>query len=317
MKQKILSLFSGVGGIELGFEQTGKFETVYANDFDKYACITYSANNNIKIDSRDIHNVNAESLPDCDVIAGGFPCQAFSIAGKQQGFNDDRGLLFFQMLRIINNKKPKIIFMENVKNLVSHDHGNTFKVICNSLLESGYYIKYKVMNTKNYSSIPQNRERIYIVGFLNKDTMNDFSFPSEVEAQKPISELINFDKTVDEKYYYKETQPSYMKMKAAMKYHDRTYSLHRGVMRASRVNTIPTLTAAMGGGGNNVPLILTLDNKIRKMTPREVFNAQGFPSNFVLPNCVSNTQLYKQAGNSVSVPVINRIAKQIIKAEKY
>ncbi|WP_285120384.1 DNA cytosine methyltransferase, partial [Lactococcus petauri] len=168
-KYNIAAFFSGVGGIELGFEQTNEFRAVYANEFDKYAQATYILNHpNIPLDCRDIHDVKEEEVLDnlgqdnIDIVVGGFPCQAFSIAGYRKGFNDDRGELFFQLLRIIKSKKPKAIFIENVKNMVSHDHGNTFKVIREALTKNNYFIKWKVLNGKDYGDVPQNRERIYI-----------------------------------------------------------------------------------------------------------------------------------------------------------
>ena len=175
-KYNIAAFFSGVGGIELGFEQTNEFRVVYANEFDKYARETYSLNYpDTKLDARDIHIVPADEVVDqdgndnIDIVVGGFPCQAFSIAGYRKGFEDDRGDLFFELLRIIEAKKPKAIFVENVKNMVSHDHGNTFKVIREALTENNYFIKWKVLNGKDFGNVPQNRERIYIVGFDNKE----------------------------------------------------------------------------------------------------------------------------------------------------
>ena len=164
-KYNLAGFFSGVGGIELGFTQTNEFRVVYANEFDKYARMTYQLNYpDTKLDSRDIHAVDPKEISqeNIDIIVGGFPCQAFSIAGYRKGFEDDRGDLFLELLRMIENRRPKAIFIENVKNLVSHDHGNTFKVIREALTENNYFIKWKVLNGKDYGNIPQNRERIYI-----------------------------------------------------------------------------------------------------------------------------------------------------------
>ena len=164
-KYQVDAFFAGVGGIELGFEQTGKFRIIYANEFDKNARITYKLNHpDIPLDGSDIHTVDPYGIPECDVIMGGFPCQAFSIAGYRKGFEDERGDLFFELLKMIKAKEPQAIFIENVKNMVTHDHGNTFKIIREALVVNGYYIKWKVLNGKDYENIPQNRERIYIVG---------------------------------------------------------------------------------------------------------------------------------------------------------
>lgn len=173
----IASFFAGIGGIDLGFEQTDYFKTIYANEFDKYAAGTYKLNfQKAKMDTRDITTVPASDVPDTDIIVGGFPCQAFSIAGAREGFNDKkgRGELFFELIRIIKEKKPRVAMFENVKNLVSHDNGNTFQVICSELDKMGYYHAYKIMNATEYGNIPQNRERIYIVAFRNKQDFNRF-----------------------------------------------------------------------------------------------------------------------------------------------
>ncbi|NYS48814.1 DNA cytosine methyltransferase [Streptococcus danieliae] len=321
-KYNLAAFFSGVGGIELGFEQTNEFRVVYANEFDKYARSTYSLNYpDTKLDSRDIHIVPANEVigsngeTDIDIIVGGFPCQAFSIAGYRKGFDDDRGDLFFELLRMIKSKKPKAIFIENVKNMVSHDHGNTFKVIREALTENNYFIKWKVLNGKDYGNIPQNRERIYIAGFDNKLAFDLFQFPDEIQLTTQLRDVINFSEKQDDIYYYsKEKQRFYDELKTAMTSQETVYQWRRQYVRENKNGVVPTLTANMGTGGHNVPLILTDDNTIRKLTPKETFNVQGYPKEFKLPDNISNAQLYKQAGNSVIVPVIKRIAENIAKS---
>ncbi|MGX7776322.1 DNA (cytosine-5-)-methyltransferase [Streptococcus pluranimalium] len=316
-KHNIAAFFSGVGGIELGFEQTNEFRVVFANEFDKYARKTYALNYpDTLLDSRDIHSVPAEEIGEnIDVIVGGFPCQAFSIAGYRKGFDDDRGDLFFELLRMIEAKRPKAIFIENVKNMVGHDHGNTFKVIREALTENGYFIKWKVLNGKDYGNIPQNRERIYIVGFDNKESFNHFEFPDEVELTTTLRDIIAFSDDKDTVYHYeKGRQPFYDLLKESMVSQNTVYQWRRQYVRENKSGVVPTLTANMGTGGHNVPLILTDSGKIRKLTPKETFNAQGYPKDFQLPEGVSNGQLYKQAGNSVVVPVIRRIAEKIAEA---
>lgn len=310
------AFFAGVGGIELGFTQTGEFRVVYANEFDKNARKTYAENNpETPLDGRDIHDVLTSEIPDSNVIMGGFPCQAFSIAGYRKGFEDERGDLFFELLRMINAKRPRVIFIENVKNLVSHDHGNTFKVIREALVENDYYIKWKVLNGKDYGNIPQNRERIYVVGFDNKEDYDRFSFPDPVKLTKTLHDVIDFHGKKDEKYYYREgKQPFYDKLVPEITSQDTAYQWRRQYVRANKSHVLPTLTANMGTGGHNVPLILTDSGEIRKLTPKECFNGQGYPKSFKLPEDESNGQLYKQAGNSVVVPVIHRIAKKICEA---
>ena len=310
------AFFAGVGGIELGFKQTGEFRVVYANEFDKNAQKTYAENNpETPLDGRDIHDVSPDEIPFSDVIMGGFPCQAFSIAGYRKGFEDERGDLFFELLKMIKAKRPRVVFIENVKNLVTHDHGNTFKVIREALVENDYYIKWKVLNGKEYGNIPQNRERIYVVGFNSKDDYDRFSFPKPVKLTKTLHDIIDFHNKKDEKYYYREgKQPFYDKLIPEITSQDTAYQWRRQYVRANKSNVLPTLTANMGTGGHNVPLILTDSNEIRKLTPKETFNGQGYPKGFKLPKSESNGQLYKQAGNSVVVPVIKRIADKICEA---
>jgi len=315
-KFAIAAFFSGVGGIELGFEQTNKFRVVYANEFDKNANITYRLNfPKTFLDNRDIHIVEPEDIKadSLDVIVGGFPCQAFSIAGYRKGFKDERGDLFFELLRIIQAKKPKAIFIENVKNMVSHDHGKTFKVIKEALTTNGYHIKWKVLNGKDYGNIPQNRERIYIVGFLSKAQFASFSFPDEIKLTSQLSDVIEFNIEQDDYFYYSaEKNPTFYKeLQENIKSSDSIYQWRRQYVRENKSGVVPTLTANMGMGGHNVPLILTNNKRIRKLTPKETFNVQGYPKSFKLPKEVSNGQLYKQAGNSVVVPLIRRIALKI------
>lgn len=314
-KIKCASFFAGVGGIDLGFELTNKFHVVYANEYDPYPAKTYELNSNIKIDSSDIKDIDPNNIPDFDICLAGFPCQSFSIAGYRKGFNDElgRGNLFFELARIIEHKKPKIVFLENVKNLVSHDNGKTFNIILDTLKTLGYYVKYKIMNTMEYGNIPQNRERIYIVGFLDEVSYNNFSFPDKIILTNPLSNIIDFHKKIDEKYYYtkgKYKGDIYEKLVEAIDNTNTVYQWRRKYVRKNKSNVIPTLTANQGQGGHNVSIIKTTYG-IRKMTPKECFNAQGFPNNFKLPQNMSESRLYKQAGNSVSVPVINRIAENI------
>ena len=309
------SLFAGVGGIDLGFELTGKFKTVVANEKDEKASITYKANFNNNLIVDDIQNITKSDFPEYDLLLSGFPCTSFSIAGYRKGFEDEHtGNLFFETLRIIVETKPKAIFLENVKNLVSHDDGKTFQIICDSLISNGYYIKHQVMNAKDYGNIPQNRERIYIVGFLNKQHYDNFNFPNPTLLTKKLSNVIEYDVKMDDIYYYSEKYSFFPILKEHIISQNNIYQWRRKYVRENKNNVCPTLTANMGTGGHNVPLILTKYG-IRKLTPRECFNIQGFPSNYALPD-IANSHLYKQAGNSVVVTVIERIAENIYKALK-
>ena len=317
-KLKCASFFAGVGGIDKGFESTGNFEVVYANEFDSYPVKTYELNSSIKVDCRDIHDVKVEEIPDFDVMLAGFPCQAFSIAGYRKGFDDEkgRGTLFFELVRIFKAKKPKIIFLENVKNLVGHDNGNTFSVIVDELKKEGYNVKFSVLNAMEYGNVPQNRERIYIVAFKDIEKYKNFEFPLPVPLTTKLTDIIDFNKKLDEKYYYTEGKYKgdiYEKLVEAMDDPNAIYQWRRKYVRKNKSGVVPTLTANQGEGGHNVCLIMT-KHGIRKMTPHECFNAQGFPKDFKLPSDMSESRLYKQAGNSVCVSVIERIAYNIVEA---
>ncbi|MBQ0097613.1 MAG: DNA (cytosine-5-)-methyltransferase [Oscillospiraceae bacterium] len=317
-KLRCASFFAGVGGIDKGFEMTNEFETIYANEIDEYPVKTFELNFNINVDCRDINFVKEKEIPDFDVLLAGFPCQAFSVAGYRKGFDDEkgRGILFFQLIRIIHEKQPKIVFLENVKNLVGHDNGNTFSVIIDELKKENYYIKFAVLNAMEYGNIPQNRERIYILAFKDRDVYQRFNFPMPIKLNTTIFDVIDFDKKVDDKYYYtkgKYKGEIYEKLVEAMKDEKAVYQWRRKYVRKNKRGVIPTLTANQGEGGHNVCIIKT-PYGIRKMTPHECFNAQGFPKDFKLPNNMSDARLYKQAGNSVCVSVIYRIAQEILRA---
>lgn len=308
---KTIDLFAGIGGIRIGFERAG-FETVFANDFDPYCKPTYDLNfKEIPLTIADIAKVKSSDLPNFDILLGGFPCQPFSIAGYRRGFLDTgRGDLFFQIVRILGDKKPRAVFLENVKNLKSHDNGRTFKIISEALSDLGYHVKAEVLNSANYGNVPQNRERIYIVGFKSKKQFDAFEFPDSVSLDKTVSDVL--DENVDERYYYNK-HPLYGQLKEAMQSKGTVYQWRRAYVRENKSGVCPTLTANMGTGGHNVPLIK--DHKgVRKLTPRECARLQGFPETYKLPKDLPDTKLYKQFGNSVTVSVIARVARQIKKA---
>lgn len=312
------SFFAGVGGIDLGFLQTKEYNVVYANEVDKYPSITYNANFETKVDIKDIHNVKGSCIPNFDVMVGGFPCQAFSVAGHRKGFDDEqgRGTLFFELVRILKEKNsigtlPQVVFFENVKNLVGHDKGRTLKVILKYLENLGYKVKYQVLNATEYGNLPQNRERVYIVGFQDKITYDKFEFPKPIRLTHSLKQYVDFKNKVDDKYYYtKQSFKHYDKLLESITKDTTIYQWRRSYVRENKNSVCPTLTASMGMGGGNVPLI-KCSGGIRKLIPRECFNLQGFPKQFILPAELSDTRLYKQAGNSVVVPVIKRIALNI------
>lgn len=312
-KLKCASFFAGVGGIDIGFERAG-FRTVYANEFDKLAMDTFRLNfPDVDADTRDVRDVRPEEIPDFDILLAGFPCQAFSVAGYREGFNDKkgRGNLFFEMVRILEARKPRVAFFENVKNLVGHDGGNTFRVICSELERLGYILSYQVMNAMEYGNVPQNRERIYIVAFRDEADYSRFRMPKPIPLTRTIHDVIDFESDIEPRYYYTAEKCGFHSiLTQSMTKTSTIYQWRRKYVRENKSNVVPTLTANMGTGGHNVPLILTDTGKIRKLTPHECFMVQGFPEDFRLP-CQSPCHLYKQAGNSVVVPVVERIAEAL------
>lgn len=308
---KTIDLFAGIGGIRIGFENAG-FQSVFSNDFEPACKQTYDLNfNTSKLHIQDIREIDPCTLPDFDFLLGGFPCQAFSIAGHREGFDDkkNRGNLFFYIAKILEIKQPTGFLLENVKNLLTHDQGRTFQTIQTILSDLGYHVKYQVLNTMNYGNVPQNRERIYIVGFKDFQKCMQFSFPIEIPLTKTISDIL--DPTVDAKYYY-NGKPLYDRLKDDVIDENTVYQWRRQYVRENKKNVCPTLTANMGTGGHNVPIIKDSVG-IRKLTPLECLRLQGFPDSYVLPQ-ITDGALYKQIGNSVSVPVIERIAKEIVRA---
>ena len=308
---RTIDLFAGIGGIRLGFEEAG-FTTVFSNDFEPKCKETYDLNfKDSKLVVEDIRKIGIDDLPEFDFLLGGFPCQAFSIAGYRKGFNDEkgRGNLFFDIARIIEARKPEGFLRENVKNLKGHDGGKTFKIIEEALIDLGYHLKVKVLNSMEYGNIPQNRERIYIVGFKNKKYSDNFRFPEPVKLTKSVIDLLEQD--VPEKYFY-NGKPLYERIKDFVTEEGKVYQWRRKYVRENKKGVCPTLTANMGMGGHNVPII-KVKKGIRKLTPLECARIQGFPKSFKLPN-IADSALYKQVGNSVSVPVIKAIAKQMKKA---
>lgn len=320
---KAIDLFAGIGGIRLGFEQAfqDNIETVFVSEWDEKATETYKANFGDEIEiNGDITKIKEEDIPEHDILLAGFPCQAFSMAGQRKGFNDTRGTLFFDVARIIKYHKPKVVFCENVKNLLNHDRGRTFKVIKNVLEELGYIVYYKVLNSKNFG-VPQNRERIYIVAFRKDINHGFFNFPEETDSTKTIRDIME-DKEVSPKYYL-----STVYLESLRRHKQRHESKGNGF--GYEIRDIDGIAGAIVCGGMGRERNLIIDNRltdfvpvthikgdinrefIRKMTPREWARLQGFPDNYKM--VVADTHLYKQFGNSVTVPVIRAIAKNIKK----
>lgn len=311
MKYKVCSLFSGIGGIDLGFMQAG-FEIVWANEIDKSACATYKANfGGEHLVNCDVRKVKTEDIPDFDILVAGFPCQPFSLAGKQKGFCDDRGQLFFEIKRIIKDKKPNVIFLENVANLIEHDKGKSFEQVYLSLMEESYAVRYATLNPKTHANIPQQRDRVFIVAFLDVDQCNRFQYPKEVPLTTKITDLIDIHEKHDDCYYYKDIRPLYAEMCNKVREKGLLHRItDRGVaVKGSEI--CPTLTANMGTYPDRVH-ILRDDFGIRKLTPYECLQLQGYPKEFKFPKGTTLPQAYKQIGNSVCVPIIKNIAKNIL-----
>lgn len=308
----ICSLFSGIGGIDIAFQQVG-FNIVFANEYDKAACKTYRHNfGGDHLIESDIRKVQADLIPDFDVLTAGFPCQPFSIAGRQRGFNDKRGNLFFEITRIIGKKRPLIVFLENVPNLMHHDNGRTFLVIYNSLVQFGYTVFYKVMAGNDYGNLPQIRKRIYIVAVLYDNTAEKYHHIDPIALCKSSEDIIKRNIKQHDIYYCNDKQ-MFQYLSENMKDKKTIYRITDTEVRPTKNKMCPTLTANMGTYPNRVPVVWD-DYGIRKLTLRECLDFQGFPKEFYFPNSITIDDAYKQIGNSVCVPVVKRIAERIYKS---
>lgn len=317
---KAIDLFAGIGGIRMGFD--GAFgpdiETVFVSEWDAKAQETYKANFGVDKIAGDITKVDEEDVPTHDILLAGFPCQAFSMAGRKRGFEDARGTLFFDVARIAKRHQPKVIFCENVKNLGNHDKGRTFQTIKLVLEDIGYKVFSQVLNSRNFG-VPQNRERIYIVAFRKDLAPESFDFPQKTDDARTIGDII--EKTeVSPRYYLSDT---YL---ACLRRHKERHMM-KGNGFGYEIRPMDGVAAAIVCGGMGKERNLVVDKRltnftpetgikgeinrefIRKMTPREWARLQGFPDTFKF--VVANTHLYKQFGNSVTVPVIRAIAEKI------
>ena len=302
---KYIDLFAGIGGIRMPFQNLGG-ECVFSSEIDKYAAQTYEANYGEK-PSGDITQINAESIPNFDILLAGFPCQAFSIAGKRKGFEDTRGTMFFEVERILEEKKPKSFLLENVKGLTNHDHGRTFKIMLDILENKlGYKVYYKVLNAKNFG-LPQNRERIMIVGFKNHNI--DFKFPEEINKETKVGDILidNPDSkyTISDKIWESH---QLRKERNRAKGNGFGYSLFN-----EESPYTSTISARYYKDGSEI-LIEQEGKNPRKLTPREAARLQGYPDSFKI--VVSDTQAYKEFGNSVPVNMINAVAQEMYKSLK-
>lgn len=304
-----IDLFSGIGGIRLGFHLTGETKFVFSSEIDKFAIKTYKANFG-DIPEGDITKIDSNLIPNHDILLGGFPCQAFSQAGKKLGFEDTRGTLFFEIAKILKKKEPQAFLLENVKNLISHNKGQTFKTILNVLDSLNYEVYFSTLKAKDFG-VPQNRERIYIVGFHRNKVIDYklFSFPIPLKKNVALGNIL--EKNVDEKYTISDKLWSgHLRRKREHKLKGNGFGYSLFNEKSPYANTI---SARYYKDGSEI-LIEQVNKNPRKLTPREAARLQGFPENFIIP--VSDTQSYKQFGNSVAVPVINAIAKEMLKVLK-
>lgn len=300
---RVVSLFSGIGGLDKGFVNQG-FEVVWANDFDKYAVETYRANYDNEIVLGDINSIDLNSIPDFDVLIGGFPCQPFSMMGEKKGFDDARGTLFFRIAEIIKHQiekgnKPKAVVLENVRTLRTHDHGRTFFVI-KSILEDllGYKVFYTVINSADYG-VPQTRNRTYIVCFSNKEA--NFEFPQKKELKITMQDLLEHD--VDEKYFLSEKILPTILSNGTGGYNAKS-EIDLKIARPLCATMAKMHRACQDN-------YVTQNGRIRRLTPRECARLQGFDDNFTIP--VSDSQAYKQFGNAVTVNVADSVAFEVRK----
>lgn len=311
-KLKFIDLFCGMGGFRIAFERND-CNCVFSSDIDVFAQKTYCANFN-EIPYGDITKIEAKDIPDHDIICAGFPCQSFSIAGKRLGFNDTRGTLFFDVARIIKEKQPKAFILENVKGITNHDNGNTLQTILNTLTDLGYVFKYNVLNAKDYN-VPQHRERWYCVGFrknLNLD-IDSYEFPESQPLTNTLENII--DPSAENLYNISPTCDThikkYVKEKSIVVKKDTlAYEVRASRCQFKNDGISPCLTAKMGTGGNNVPIIV---EQQRKLTERECLRIMGYPETYKINK---GAQTYKQIGNSVVVPIITLLAKELVRVLK-
>ncbi len=333
-KYQVGSLFAGVGGVCQAFKNSS-CEVVWANEIDESACSTYKLNHkSTLLIEDDIKNISKKNLNRIDILVAGFPCQPFSQAGHGKGFDDDRGKLFFELIRLLKELKPKAYLLENVKTLATHDNGNSFDLVKKELKDAGYSFIPFILNASDYTNIPQGRQRIYIVGFKGESNftytkpikINDiievncklsasFKIPLKTKKHpKKVKEFFETATVLESDLYNNFDNKIHKRVIDAVVDNSTVYQYRRFYVRENKSNVCPTLTANMGGGGHNIPIVLDDNFDFpRRLTPKECFNLQGFPKGFKLPTNIARGQLYKQAGNSVVVPMVERIAKELVR----
>ncbi len=307
-------LFAGIGGFHFAMTRLGA-QCVFASEWDAKARMTYEANFDPAghgfAFAGDITKVDAESIPDFDVLCGGFPCQPWSVAGTQAGFSHEQGDLFFDIVRILKAKTPPAIILENVRNLQAHADGRSFDGFTDALLAAGYHVVHGVLDASTHGDLPQHRERLYIVGFRDRAQTERFVFPiPRRRTTRLFGDVIRLDVRQADRYYLTDGPTAEAILSHPLE-RGVVYQWRRTHLRENRSGLCPTLTANMGLGGHNVPLVLD-DYGVRKLTPRECFRLQGFPWAYQFPINLVDGALYKQAGNSVAIPVVERIGRNVI-----
>ena len=319
-KPKFIDLFAGIGGFRLGFEKAG-YECVFSNEIDKNCQTVYESNFSEK-PFDDVTQINTNKLPDFDVLVAGFPCQPFSISGKKQGFKDTRGTLFFDICRIINAKNPKVVVLENVKNLIYHDNGNTFKTIIQTLEDMEYSVSYKLLNSKDFG-VPQNRERIIIVGIKGQTTFDFDKLPKfeEVKLKNFLDKSGNFEYLDPSEYTILENYTTQKTGLVFIGYRNKNIwktGIRPNTEHLSRVYRQPNRIYSIEGVHPTIPsqetagrffIYLPDEDKVRKLTLNECYRIMGFPDDFKRSNKIVHQ--YRQIGNSVCVPMVEQIALTI------
>lgn len=300
-KFKFIDLFAGIGGIRLALERAGG-KCVFSSEWDESAAESYQAYFGDK-PMGDITKISTDDIPDHDILAGGFPCQAFSIIGEKKGFNDTRGTLFFEIVRILDKKKPRAFLLENVKNLVSHDNKRTFKVILENLKSLGYFVHWQILNALDFN-LPQKRERVVIVGFQEN---HPFVWPKRQALRKKLSEIIESEEYVDQKHFASDKFRKSVELRLqGKKLPEEPWICHEN--KSGNISPLTYSCALRAGASYNYLLV----NGKRRLTPRENLRLQGFPDDF--PIVVADSAIRKQCGNSVPVPMIEAVSKQIVQA---
>lgn len=311
-------LFAGAGGLSKAFKQTG-VQIAWANEIDRNACELYRENfSNVYLIDVDINNIESKEIPDVDILVGGFPCESFPTGRYESEFRDKGGILFFKIIRVLNVKKPRVFLLESTKHLLSLNKGITFKMITEELNNEGYYIKYAVLNSMEYSNIPHNKERLYIVGFRDKKEFEMYKFPEKIQLNLQVKDIIDITEKKENKYYYSENSKDYLRLNKEVKVKGRIHQFRLVPRRQNDFDNkiirdydfCPALTLYITNK-NYVPVIR--DNYgVRMLTPNECFAMQGF-FDFKFPKGVSEKKLYRYAAGCSSVGVVRRIAENIIK----